>query len=203
MGPDDISRELICLAAMRQARADFFSALERMATEHLDASGEPPLEREQRKLIRSEGVAQIAEFFYILREGGVSEPRALEQFLRRHNEDMQALLDQAKGGYTVGGLSPQRVRQSIFSERQIDYVLHECAGGELRLDQLSLQRIFTQSMSFESCRKLLVLLADCGFLNRREFNQVLISSKGILETLYSDHLGVIVRAIAPEPQGAL
>lgn len=192
-----ISRELMCLAASRQAKAVFFRKLETIAIETRETAGEPPLTRDQRKLMRSDGVAQIAEFFFVIRDGGVSSPEALRQFLQRHNEDMEVLLASCERGYTVGGLSRERIEKSIFSDRQIDYLMHECASGEPRFDQQSLQRIFTQSMSFETCRKLVILLAEGGFLNRWEYNQVLISSKGILEDLYRDHLTTIVEAIAP------
>jgi len=190
-----ISRELVALAAMRQARATFFRKLEDHATSTREATNAEPHSRDQRKLIRSDGVAQIAEFFFVLREGGVTTPEALRQFILRHNEDMEALLATCERGYTVGGLSKERIEKSIFSERQIDYLMHECQGGEPRFDQQSLQRIFTQSMSFETCRKLVILLAEGGFLNRWEYNQVLISSKGLLEDFYGEHLSTIVGAV--------
>lgn len=195
-----ISRELVCLAALRQARSRFFRTLEKLAVDARQEAGDPVLSREQSKLLRSEGVAQIAEFFFIVRDGGISDPDALRSFLERHNDDMRVLLEDCERGYTSGGLSRERVERSIFTDKQIQYILHECESGEVRFDQQSLQRIFTQSMSFESCRKLLILLAECGFLNRWEYNQVLISSKGVLEDLYREHLSTIINAIAPVPQ---
>lgn len=189
-------RELICLAAMRQARADFFNALEAHASKQVGLASPSDLDREQRKLLRSEAVAQIAEFFYVLKFGGIAVPDGVRSFLERHNADMKDLMATCKNGYAIGGLSKQRIQKSIFSENQINYVLHECASGQLRFDQQSLQRIFTQTMSFETCRTLLVLLSELGFLQRWEFNQVIIASRGILEDCYRTHLESIVDAIA-------
>jgi len=188
--------ELRCLAALRGSKAEFFNALELCAAQSAGLGSPAELGREHRKLLRSEPVAQIAEFYYVLRDGGIAIPDGLHGFLERHNDDMRNLLRSCKNGYTVGGLSAQRIKRSIFSEAQINYVLHESSGGTPRFDQQSLQRIFTQTMSFETCRSLLVLLSDFGFLNRWEFNQVIIASKGVLENLYAEQLRSIVDAVS-------
>lgn len=189
------SPELLCLAALRSARARFFGEIETQAAAHAGLPSVADLNREHRKLLRSEPVAQIAEFFYVLRDGEITVPDGLKAFLERHNEDMAALLASCRNGYTVGGLSAQRIKRSMFSKAQINYVLHESSNGQIRFDQQALQRIFTQTMSFESCRTLLVLLSDFGFLHRWEFNQVIIASTGKLEDLYADHLGSVVDAV--------
>ena len=182
------SAELKTLSALRAARAEFFDNVTGHAATWRGENGLPPLEREDRKLIRTDGVAQIAEFFFVVREGRIAEPDRLRGFLARHNADMDALIASCERGYTETGLSRARIAKAVFTDRQIEYLVHECSGGEARFDQLSLGRIFTQSMAFESCRKLLVLLSETGFLRRQEYNQVLISSKGILEDFYAAHL---------------
>jgi hypothetical protein len=189
------SAELVCLSALRGARAWFFGEIEAHAAAHAGLGSAADLDREHRKLLRSEPVAQIAEFFYVLRDGNITVPDGLRGFLIRHNEDMDALLASCRNGYTVGGLSDQRIRRSMFSEAQINYVLHESSNGQIRFDQQALQRIFTQTMSFESCRTLLVLLAEFGFLHRWEFNQVIIASNGRLEDLFAEHLTRVVDAV--------
>jgi len=189
------SLDLICLAAIRQSRADFFDAVEAQAAEASGADGPASLDREHRKLLRSETVYQIAEFFYVLKFGGLTIPDDLRGFLMRHNADMERLLASCRNGYAEGGLSAQRLKRAIFSLAQIDYVLHESSQGEPRFDQQSLQRIFTQAMSFESCRNLLVVLASYGFLRRWEFNQVIIGSAGLLEPLFKAHLETIAQGV--------
>ena len=187
--------DLTCLSAMRQARATFFRSVETHAAAAAGLHGPPALDRDHRKLLRSEGVAQIAEFFYVLKFGGLSMPDDLRGFLERHNADMERLMASCLNGYTEGGLSRQRLKRAIFSPAQVNYVLHESANGRARFDQQSLQRIFTQSMSFETCRTLLVLLADYDFLQRWEFNQVIIGSRGILEDLYKEQLDTIAAGV--------
>jgi hypothetical protein len=194
-----ISPELNCLSALRGARAWLFGEIEAHAAAHVGLGSVAELDRDHRKLLRGEPVAQIAEFFYVLRDGGVSVPDGLRAFLLRHNEDMAALLASCRNGYSVGGLSEQRIKRSMFSDAQINYVLHESSNGQIRFDQQALQRIFTQTMSFESCRTLLVLLADFGFLHRWEFNQVIIASNGRLEDLFAEHLTHVVNALGKSP----
>lgn len=189
-----ISRELLYLATMRQARVVFFEGIEAHAAAHVGL-GVGEIDREHRKLLRSDGLFQVAEFFYMLDAGGVTEPEAIGGFLERHNADMQALLATCERGYAAGGLSAARIKKAIFTPSQIAYVKHESASGKPRFDQQSLQRIFVQSMSFESCRLLLVLLSDFGFLNRWEYNQVIIESRGVLEDLYAAQLRTITAAL--------
>lgn len=189
------TKDLICLGAMREARARFFAAVEARAAENAGLNGPEALDREYRKVLRSEGVGQIAEFFYVLRYAGIHIPDGLRGFLERHNADMDSLLASCSNGYTVGGLSEQRLRRAKFSEPQIRYVMHESSSGEPRFDQQSLQRIFTQIMSFETCRSILVILAEFGLLRRWEFNQVVVGSPGFLEDTYKAHLEEIVRAV--------
>ncbi|WP_340422177.1 hypothetical protein [Yoonia sp. GPGPB17] len=177
---------------MRSAKAQFFTSVEAHAAKHIGVDGAAMLERDHRRVLRSEGVAQVAEFFYVLKYAGIPIPDGLASFLERHNADMDTLEQSCRNGYTVGGLSAQRVRRAKFSDAQIRYVMHESSGGEPRFDQQSLQRIFTQIMSFESCRSILVTLSDFGLLRRWEFNQVVIGSTGILEDLYKTQLETIV-----------
>lgn len=189
------SLDLICLAAMRQARATFFDEVEESAASFVGLDATSSIDREHRKLLRSDGLSQIAEFFYVLKYGGLSIPGDLRGFLERHNEDMGRLLASCRNGYAEGGLSAQRLKRAIFSPSQIDYVLHESSSGEPRFDQQSLQRIFTQTMSFETCRNMLVVLADYGLLRRWEFNQVIIASTGVLEPLYKTHLEAVASEV--------
>ena len=62
-----LSPELVCLMALRQARADFFDAVVEAAEEWRRSQRQPRAFRDERRLMRSDGVAQIAEFFFVLR----------------------------------------------------------------------------------------------------------------------------------------
>ena len=191
-----LSPELVCLMALRQARADFFDAVGEAAEEWRRAQREPELSRDERRLMRSDGVAQIAEFFFVLRDAGLTSPAAIADFLRRHNADMQALLDSCSRGYTRFGLSAARIREAMFQPHQIDLIVHESSGERATFDQRSIGKILTQVMSFESCRTLLVLMASAGLLQRRDFRSVvLISSHGTIEDIYRRHLRSMVEAM--------
>lgn len=191
-----ISLELTCLAAMRQARADFYDRVVRFAEDWRAQEGDAGLTREERKLLRSDGVAQIAEFFFVFRDGDLADADGIRAFLLRHNEDMTALIETCEKGYTRFGLSAARLKEAIFKPHQIDLILHESAGGALTFDQRSIGKILTQIMSFESCRTILVLLASCGLLTRRDFRSVvLISSNDRLEDFYGDYLRAILGAL--------
>lgn len=192
---DTMKPELVCLGAMRQALAKFYTSVETHAAAHIGLEDTALLDREHRKTLRSDAVAQIAEFFYVLRYSGMKIPGDLEGFLRRHNDDMADLQASCRNGYTIGGISLQRLKRAKFSDTQIDYVLHESDSGEPRFDQQSLQRIFTQIMSFETCRNVLLVLAQFGLLRRWDFNLVLIGSDGTLENLYRAYLTEIVDAV--------
>jgi hypothetical protein len=196
-GTRRFSPELICLGAFRQARADFFDAVVETAEAWRLSRGEPDLLWQERKLLRSEGVAQIAEFFFVLRDAGLTSPAALASFLSRHNADMQALLDSCSRGYTRFGLSAARIKGAMFEPHQVELILHESAGDTVTFDQRSLGKVLTQVMSFESCRTLVVLLASTGLLQRRDFRAlVLISSNGTIESLFGQHLRSIVKEIS-------
>lgn len=190
-----LSPELACLAAMRQARADFYDRVVKTAEDWREQSGDKGLTREERKHLRSDGVAQIAEFFFVFRDGNLNSREGIKSFLHSHNEDMGALLEGCEKGYTRFGLSAARLKEAMFKPHQIELILHESAAGPLTFDQRSIGKILTQVMSFESCRTILVLLASCGHLTRRDFRSVvLISSNGRLEDLYGDYLRSILGA---------
>ncbi|MGB7262704.1 MAG: hypothetical protein WBC68_11595 [Albidovulum sp.] len=188
-------RNLLCLVAMREARTKFFGMVEAHAVAYRIENSMPEIAPEQRRILRSDTVAQIAEFYYILQSAHISGDKALRGFLERHNQDMRDLLGSCVRGRARNGLAEERIKAALFSDKQINYVVHESQQGGPRFDQQSLARIFIQSMSRETCRTTLVFLSECGFFDRHEFNQVLIVSKGVLEQLYSEYLAVIVERV--------
>lgn len=192
-----LSVELQCLAAFRQARADFFNQVVSACEASRTPSEGAELTREERKLIRGEGVAHLAELFFTISEVQISSSDDIRDFLVRHNEDMQRMLSECQRGYTRFGLSASRLKEAIFKDHQIDMILHESSNGTITFDQRSVGKILTQVMSFESCRTLLLLLAEGGLITRRDFRSVvLISPNGRLEALYKDHLTQVVASVS-------
>lgn len=173
----------------------FFDELAQSAVAFSANDSTEELTSEELRSLKSESVGLISELFYVFRQAGLAKPEKLRAFLDRHNHDMKELAATCVRGYTKTGLAQDRIKKSIFTERQIAYVIHESSHGELRIDQNSLQRILVQSMSFESCRSKLVLLSKFGLLRRHEYNQVLISSPGVLEDAYGRHVERVLSSI--------
>lgn len=193
----DFSTELHLLFAHRRSRAEFYDEVVGCAEDHRREQGEAELTREERKSLRSEGLLQVAEFFFAIDEARINEPRKIRGFLERHNEDMAKMLDTCERGYTRFGLSAARVKEAILKSHQIDLIVHESESGQLTFDQRSIGKILTPQMSFETCRTLLVLMASAGLIRRRDFRSVvLISSNGVIEKMYKAHLNQLIEAIS-------
>lgn len=193
----DFSTELLLLFAHRKSRADFYDQVVSYAEDHRKEQGEAELTREERKSLRSEGLLQVAEFFFAIDEARISAPEKIRGFLERHNEDMLAMLDTCERGYTRFGLSAARIKEAVLKPHQIDLIVHESESGQLTFDQRSIGKILTPQMSFETCRTLLVLMATAGLIRRRDFRSVvLISSNGVIEKVYKAHLSQLVEAIS-------
>lgn len=193
----EISQELLLLFAFRKSTADFYDQVVAHAEAHRKEQGESELSREERKALRSEGLLQVAEFFFAIGDAGISSAARIRGFLERHNEDMQAMLETCERGYTKFGLSAARIKDAVLRKHQIDLIVHESEGGQLTFDQRSIGKILTPQMSFETCRTLLVLMASAGLIRRRDFRSVvLISSNGVIEEMYRSHLRHLVEAIS-------
>ena len=81
------SQEARCLFALREARTGFINDLLSCAYEHL---GSPKkLSDVDRVLLRSEETYAIAEFYYVLDENKLADPRKIRLFLQGHNEAMR------------------------------------------------------------------------------------------------------------------
>jgi hypothetical protein len=197
-----ITAELQLLAAIRASQAEFCDQLILSAAEFRAVNplkGNTALDAEEIRQLRSPGTTQVAEFFFIIEERGLGEPAALRAYLDRHNQSLQAKLDDLRRSgqaYTGNGLSRDRIASGLLEAGQIETLLDEAEDGRLRFDQTSLACLLVDAMSAESCRKLLLLLANCGFLRRIGRNNVRVRSEGKLERLYRQHLSAILEKIS-------
>jgi len=188
-----LSRQLVCLAAIRAARAEFFDRIIRIAEESSLSLREGGLSLVARRMLRTEGVAQIAELFFVFQERGINSPENFRAFIDRHNSDMLSRIKECNKGYSRYGVSERELRKCIFEEHQVDHIIHMSAAGHLSLDQRSIGKILREAMSFETCRTLLILLTQYGLLRRHDFRTVvLVSSGGVMESVYRDHLTLAV-----------
>lgn len=196
-GRSEDSPELACLGAIRAGRVAFFAALVERAeadapAKRRDSDGR--LTRDFLGLIRSEASAQVAEFFFLAAELGLHEEGLFRRFLIAHNAAMDSYLAEPGRTQTLG-LSRQRVEAARFSEEQIGFIELVSPAGALYLDQSSIGRLLAEVMAPESCRKVVIALADAGLLTRHTVGHVLISSDGTLESLYRRYLGTIVTSV--------
>lgn len=205
--PVTLSRELTVLRAIRLARATFMRRLVEHAMAHLAETGTaaPSLSPEELRQLKSEGVVQIAEIFFLFEETGMSDPVLLRSRLEMHNEALGAKLTQMRENnlaHTPEGLSRDRLASGILDDGKIQTLVDEAEWGELRFDQSSLSSLLIELMAPESCRTLIILLAKFGFLKRIGTNNVRIRSLGKLEQLYREHLAQIADAIGHVEQAA-
>lgn len=180
------SRELTCLVALREARASFFHDVIAHARSHAEKHG-TSITQDDVDLLRSENAYQVAEFYFLIEELNLSNRTKTKSFLRRHNADMQALLED-RPKREMMGLLRQRVEEAIFSEIQIEKVSENIIDGKLRLDQSDLGRLLSTIMSPETCRKVVVSMAKGGLINRINIGQVLVISNGNIERCFRAHL---------------
>ena len=195
--PRSESLALACLSGLRSARAQFFTALsgcaaENIGAEHRDRNGS--VRRDVLGLLRSDGTAQIAELFFLIEELGLQDQSLFRAFLARHNDAMQAYLDEPDRLQRLG-VSRQRIKAAIFSKERMDFLGLVSPPGQLLLDQAAIGRLLTEVMAPESCRKIVVALAESGLLKRHEVGTVLVSSDGKLEALFREHLIIVAKAV--------
>lgn len=207
--PVTLSRELAVLRAIRLARATFMRRLVEHATAHLaetgDGSATSSLSPEELRQLKSEGVVQIAEIFFLFEETGMSDPALLRSRLEMHNEALETKVAQMRENnlaHTPEGLSRDRLAGGILDDSKIQMLVDEAEWGELRFDQSSLSSLLIELMAPESCRTLVILLARFGFLKRIGTNNVRIRSLGKLEQLYREHLAQIADALGHVEQAA-
>lgn len=195
------SQEMICLVALREARATLLVDLAAHADAHGSEDVRDPdgrISRETLELVQSDAAEQISELFFVLQELGLNEGAMIRAYLEQHTAAMNDLLaDPDK--MRARGLTAQRIKAARFSPAQIEFIELVSLPGQLRLDQSALGRLLSELMSPETCRKVVIALSECGFLDRHNVGQALISSRGVLEQIYRMHLAKIVTNVRQSP----
>lgn len=192
---------LSCLMGLREGRAAFFERVTAHATEHAPderRNEDGTLGRDFLSLIRSDGAAQIAELFFLIEELGLKDGKKFRPFLESHNQAMQAYIDEPSR-LAGTGLTIQRIKAAVFTEERMGFFEFVSPPGKLFLDQSSIGRLLTELMAPESCRRIVIALAEGGLVERHQLGSVLISSEGLLEGFYRDHLMAIADAVRTSP----
>ena len=203
------------LCAMRDAEAQFFDRIVREAEDHRRAHPiehkinveaqktlvpEDELTDEERRHLRLMGVEQLAEFLYCLESRKLNgDPERIRAYLGRHNAALDDRIVELKEcGRDRGddNISIARLKKGKLEAYQIDAMVDEAEDQGLRFDQSSLAALLIEAMSPESCRQLIKLMADCGFLLRKGRATVNIRSTGKLEAAFSEFLSSILTEIS-------
>jgi hypothetical protein len=186
------SGDLQCLVALRDARAQFVDDLVTHARKYAANAGpQSELTPEDLDILRTGGAFEIAEFYYLVQKFNLGDRRKIRPFLLRHNADIHEYIANKEKRDALG-ISVARLKESLFSETQIEKVVQQISDGRLRLSQTDLGCLLSLIMSVEKTRKAVVTLAKGGLLNRINIGQVLILSDGILEEYFERHLQLIV-----------
>jgi hypothetical protein len=195
MSDGDGDRAMACLSAIRQGRAWFDAKMAEHMAAHLS-----PADTDSTELtatVRSDNAYHVAEFFYLAQALGLLRRDRLPRLIAQHNKDMDALLTDTARAWHMG-LSPQRLRKAKFTDNQRRKIIEgqEHDGQEmLQLDQSDVGRLLAPLMAPEVCRQVLAAMTKGGLLKAWGFGRILISSPGIVEGYYREHLVMIDRAV--------
>ena len=187
-----LSRSLQALVWQRKARAKLFDDIIAYSEANKNDLG-----AKERKLLRSEEVAQIIELFFVFKERGLLDPEELREFVDRHNSKIEKRLMECDRGYTRDGVPQQRLERAKFSKAHTEQTVFIQQGRENTVfDQRSIGKILVELMSYEHCRKLVVLMAEVGLLVRHETaGCVYVSSNGVPEEIYKGYLHYLIERI--------
>jgi hypothetical protein len=184
---------LLLLEAIRQAKADFFTALCAASI-----SGDPDVQI----ALRQDSAYQIAEFFYLLKAYGMTSPEALQRLTDAHNAYLHELARDRQKMRRMG-LRPDRIEKAVFGPEHLAKLTENYRRNPPAIDQSDLARLLAIVMSTETCRKLCVACESAGFMTRAKspYGAMLIRSTGEMERIYGTHLEGLHRTLADDVYG--
>jgi hypothetical protein len=203
MSDNQGDRAMACLSATRKGRAWLDARLvEHMARGFETATPRRATEKamtreEATALVRSDHAYHLAEFFYVARELGLLRRAPLTQLIARHNADMQDLINDPDRAKNMG-LTSERIKKAVFTKDQQRKILEGQPGPpqqSVRLDQSDLGKLLSPLMSAENSRQILRAMTRGKLLATSGYPQALVSSTGVLEDYFGEHLLIIDRAI--------
>lgn len=210
--PSSSSLELDVFRAVRAEKAAFFLAVMEHAKTHIannpvteiDEDGSETvrnyLSEREGYLLEIEEMAQVAELFFMLEEGGVNrDPIRLRAYLEAHKRRFDDWLDglnSAKKPYVERGFTTDRVKRGVLKNGKIDILVDAATGGVAKFDQATICSLLIEFMSDEQCRQILVALGNGGLIARRGEERIVISATDRLVDLYRQQFTGIAEAVA-------
>ena len=135
--------------------------------------------------LRLEATYQMAEFYYLLRALDIKTAEQIENLTNIHNDDIIKLTKDTARMARMG-LSNDRLLNAIFTSDTLPRLVESLREQPGAIDQSNLARFLAESMSTETCRKVVVASQSAGFLarERTHYGTVMISSLGVLEEIF-------------------
>ena len=171
-----LANDVEVVKAMRAARQAFSDGI-------LDAAGSD--RRDVRRVLTSDSVFQIAEFFFLLRCHGICTAEQIRSFGQLHNEYVQHAVTAPEKLEKLGRLRSQ-LEGAVFSDVGIEKLAENFMRKPPSFDQSDLCRFLLTQQSSENCRRSLVVLRETGLLDetRTAYGSVVLHSHGALERIY-------------------
>jgi hypothetical protein len=190
------------LLSLWQVRADLYRCLETHTRESLGRSNSMDADEIEdfiEQQVTTEQTEYIAQFLFVLRSAGCTEPGPMGAFIDRHNAMIDRLLadleSQDGKARPVGARHKQRLwrlRNARFNERMKAGSIDRLGGNRIVLTLKDFERFMAMHMDPTLCRDRLDALIRIGLLaDEVRPNLRLIWSEGALETLVAQQLDAL------------
>lgn len=179
------------LETLRRAKTEFHNKLCQASN-----SSDPSLLQK----LRNENVFVLSEFFFLLRSFNlITRADKLEAYIRKHNEQLQNLID-APEERRLMGLEVPRLNRGIFSQIQIEKAKANLLSTTPGLDQADIQRLTITLFSPETGRRVIEALESAGFVCRTTtpYHSKIVQSFGTAEGIFAEYLDQVRHDIADE-----
>ncbi len=186
---EDIEADIAVFENVSLARARFFDDI--VANRNKNS-------RIGARELRQDTVYQLAEFYYLLEVFDIDGADGLTRLGMAHNKKIEELCE-SEDLHDKLGIQPQRLHDAMFdSDEKFARLQANCGANGVRLSQSDLARFVIEYMSPETCRNVVKVLAESGYLHlsNSPFGAVLVSSSGKLEEYYGEHIRSLRRALA-------
>ena len=180
MIPNDIST----LESLRRAKTEFHNKL------CLASTDSDPLLLQK---LRSENVFVLSEFFFLLRAFDlIAAPDRLEAYILKHNEQLNALIENAEQRKLMG-LEVPRLKRGLFSMIQIHKAKANLLSATPGLDQADIQRLTIMLFSPETGRRVIESMEAASFLTRiaTPYYSKIVQSHGRAEDFFAAYLAQV------------
>jgi hypothetical protein len=186
--PDNIEADIAVFENVSLARARFFDGIVENRNKNAGIGA---------RELRQDTVYQLAEFYYLLGVFEISGGDGLARLGKAHNRKIEELCD-SPDLHDKLGIQPQRLEDAMFdTDDKIARLQANCGANGVRLSQSDLARFVIEYMSPETCRTVVKVLAEAGYLHltNSPFGAVLVASNGRLEEIYGEHIRSLRRAL--------